>query len=104
MDLGTFLLFAALFFSVVSISAVFFWGRKIQSISYKILNKLPDNTISSQLITQLRLNAEPLTIPADGTSKSTLSLQLLDKNDNPAVAEADFIVQFQRECLWQKLS
>ena len=63
----------------------------------KNLNKLPNYTKSSQLITQLRLNADPQTICADGISKSTLSLQLLDKKDNPAIAEADFIIKISAD-------
>jgi hypothetical protein len=43
--------------------------------------------------TQIKLFAEPLTVVADGASKSTLTLELLDKEDKPAPALAELTVK-----------
>jgi ribosomal protein L40E len=65
--------------AVVGVAAVVF-----ASLGFKLLKKPKPPGPS-----QVRVTAEPVSIVADGATKSVITLQLLDKNGKPIAAMAD---------------
>ena len=78
---------------VVLIGAVIFYLKKKKRPPPPVIPIKTVKPPTPPTPTQLRLSADPLTIVADDTSKSTLTLQLLDREDKPACATTDVEVK-----------
>jgi plastocyanin len=77
---------------IVTIAILFVFRRKRRLALVNPHKVVGSPTPPSLLATQLRVSADPLTLVADGASKSTLTFQLLDEEDKPASAATDFVV------------